>query len=218
MNNYRLIDESEWKRREHCAVFRNYTEPAFCVTFEADVTRFLQYVRQNRFSFTLSLIYISAKCANEIEEFRYRFLDGQVVLFDQIDTAFTWLDGQTELFKVVRVPFLASLREYVAAAGEAAEKQREYFTGPLYFSFLPCRGSATRIFRTPFRANATPPRPCSIGANTANAAEKFYCPIRCRFTTPSPTVCTSQNLHRNSKPPSILPEIEPKALRRSFRR
>lgn len=140
MNNYRIIDESAWKRREHCAVFRNYTEPAFCVTFETDITRFLRYVRQNQYSFTLSLIYISAKCANEIEEFRYRFLDGQIVLFDQIDTAFTWLDGQTELFKVVRVPFLPSLREYVAAAGETAEKQREYFTGPLgndVFQFSP---------------------------------------------------------------------------------
>ena len=44
------------------------------------------------------------------------------------------------MFKVVRVPFLASLREYVAAAGEAAEKQREYFTGPLgndVFQFSP---------------------------------------------------------------------------------
>ena len=140
MNNYRIIDESVWKRREHCAVFRNYTEPAFCVTFETDITRFLRYVRQNQYSFTLSLIYISAKCANEIEEFRYRFLDGNIVLFDIIDTAFTWLDRQTELFKVVRVPFLTSLREYVAAARETAEKQREYFTGPLgndVFQFSP---------------------------------------------------------------------------------
>ena len=114
--------------------------PAFCVTFEADITRFLRYVRQNRFSFTLSLVHASAKCANEIEEFRYRFSDGNIVLFDQIDTAFTWLDRQTELFKVVRVPFLTSLREYVAIAKETAEKQREYFTGPLgndVFQFSP---------------------------------------------------------------------------------
>ncbi len=163
MNNYRIIDESAWKRREHCAVFRNYTEPAFCVTFETDITRFLRYVRQNQYSFTLSLIYISAKCANEIEEFRYRFSDGNIVLFDQIDTAFTWLDRQTELFKVVRVPFLPSLREYVAAAGEAAEKQREYFTGPLgndVFQFSPLPWlSYTHISHTVSgkRDAATPP-------------------------------------------------------------
>lgn len=40
MNNYRIIAESAWKRRVHCSVFRNYIEPAFCVTFEADITRF----------------------------------------------------------------------------------------------------------------------------------------------------------------------------------
>lgn len=140
MNNYRIIDESAWKRRVHCSVFRNYIEPAFCVTFEADITRFLQYVRQKQYSLTLSLVHTAAKCANEIEEFRYRFLDGNIVLFDKIDTAFTWLDKQTELFKVVRVPFLSSLGKYVTEAKETAEKQRAYFTGPLendVFQFSP---------------------------------------------------------------------------------
>ena len=79
----------------------------------------------------------------------------------------------------------------------------------IFFSSPPCRGSPTRIFRIRTPATATTQLPCSIGENTANAAEKFYCLIRCRCTTPSPTACTSQNLHRNSKPPSILPKIEP---------
>ena len=67
-------------------------------------------------------------------------MDGNIVLFDKIDTAFTWLDKQTELFKVVRVPFLSSLGEYIAIAKETAEKQRAYFTGPLendVFQFSP---------------------------------------------------------------------------------
>ena len=77
MNNYRIIDESVWKRREHCAVFRNYTEPAFCVTFETDITRFLRYVRQNQYSFTLSLIYISAKCATKSRNSATAFWTGK---------------------------------------------------------------------------------------------------------------------------------------------
>ena len=67
-------------------------------------------------------------------------MDGNIVLFDKIDTAFTWIDTQTELSKVVRVPFLSSLGEYVAETKETAEKQRIYFTGPLendVFQFLP---------------------------------------------------------------------------------
>lgn len=42
---------------------------------------------------------VVCKCANKIEAFRYRFVDGQVVLYDRIDTAFTYLNKETNLFK-----------------------------------------------------------------------------------------------------------------------
>ncbi len=137
---YIEIDESSWKRAMHCAIFRNSVEPAFCVTFELDITSFLQRVRELGYSFTFSLIFAVSKCANEIEEFRYRFLDGKVVLFDRINTAFTYLNKDTELFKVVNVDMKDTMSEYVAAARHAAETQEEYFTGPLgtdVFQFSP---------------------------------------------------------------------------------
>ena len=40
MNPYTIVDLAHWKRREHCMVFRNHIEPAFCVTWELDITRF----------------------------------------------------------------------------------------------------------------------------------------------------------------------------------
>ena len=113
MNPYTIVDLAHWKRREHCMVFRNHIEPAFCVTWELDITRFLQQVRKQHLSFTLAMVYAVSACANQIEEFRYRFIEGDVVLFDKIDTAFTYLDRETELFKVVHVPLQGSLPEYV---------------------------------------------------------------------------------------------------------
>ena len=140
MNEYKIIVQSTWKRAAHCAVFRNCVEPAFCVTFELDITEFYRKIKQEKLPFTFAMIYAVAKCANRIEEFRYRFLEGQVVLFDKIDTAFTYLDKQTELFKVVNVPFAGNMGEYCKTAKQAAEEQREYFTGPLgndVFQFSP---------------------------------------------------------------------------------
>ena len=140
MNEYKIIDQSTWKRAAHCTVFRNCVEPAFCVTFELDITEFYRKIKQEKLPFTFAMIYAVAKCANRIEEFRYRFLEGQVVLFDKIDTAFTYLDKQTELFKVVNVPFAGNMSEYCKTAKQAAEEQREYFTGPLgndVFQFSP---------------------------------------------------------------------------------
>lgn len=139
-NHYRIIDEKNWKRAMHCMVFRNSIEPAFCVTFELDITNFLHRVKEKKYSFTMAMIYAVSKCANNIEEFRYRFVDGNVVLYDRIDTAFTYLDRETELFKVVNVPMLDSMEDYVAEASRAACEQKEYFTGPLgndVFQFSP---------------------------------------------------------------------------------
>ncbi|MBS6763667.1 MAG: chloramphenicol acetyltransferase [Clostridium sp.] len=138
MNHYQVIDEKSWERAMHCMVFRNSVEPAFCVTFEADVTNFLNKVKQHKYSFTLAMVYAVCKCANEIEAFRYRFLDGQVVLFDKIDTAFTYLNRESELFKVVNVPMQENMQDYVELAAKTAREQREYFTGPLGNDVFQC--------------------------------------------------------------------------------
>ena len=130
-NQFVRIDEKNWKRAMHCQVFRNSVEPAFCVTFELDITNFLNKIREKKYSFTFALVYSVSVCANQIEEFRYRFLDGDVVLYDRIDTAFTYLNQDTELFKVVNVPLTESLEEYIVLATKTAEEQQAYFTGPL---------------------------------------------------------------------------------------
>ena len=140
MNAFSIIDEKTWKRSTHCAVFRNCIEPSFCVTFDLDVTKFYREIKKKGLSFTFALIYIVTECANQIEEFRYRFLDGKIVMFDKIDTAFTYLDKETELFKVVNVPFKGSMQEYCKTAKHKAQTQKEYFTGPLgndVFQFSP---------------------------------------------------------------------------------
>jgi chloramphenicol O-acetyltransferase type A len=139
-NHFHVVDEKNWKRTVHCQVFRNSIEPAFCITFELDVSHFLKRVREQQYSFTMAMIFAVSKCANQIEEFRYRFVDGKVVLFDRIDTAFTYLNEESGLFKVVTVPMQDSMAEYVATATKAAAEQKEYFTGPLgndVFQFSP---------------------------------------------------------------------------------
>lgn len=138
-NQYKVIDEKTWNRAMHCMVFRNSVEPAFCVTFEADITNFKRMVKeQEGLSFTLAMVYAVCKCANEIEAFRYRFLDGQVILFEKIDTAFTYLDKDTKLFKVVNVPMIDDLKEYCELAMKTVNEQKEYFTGPLVNDVFQC--------------------------------------------------------------------------------
>ena len=137
-NQYKVIVEKTWDRAMHCMVFRNSIEPASCVTFEADITNFRHVIKEQELSFTMAMVYAVCRCANEIEAFRYRFADGQIVLFDRIDTAFTYLNKGTELFKVVNVPFIDDLKEYCELALKTANEQKEYLTGPLENDVFQC--------------------------------------------------------------------------------
>lgn len=138
MNAYTVIDEQNWTRAMHCAIFRSYAEPAFCVTFEVDVTDFHRTIQEQGLSFTAAMVYAVCICANRIEAFRYRFLDGKIVLFDKIDASFTWLNKETHLFKVVSVPLEGDIAEFCVHAVHTAESQTAYFTGPLGIDVFQC--------------------------------------------------------------------------------
>ena len=137
----------------HCMVFRNSIEPAFCVTFEADITNYQRKVKEQGLSFTLAMVHAVCKCANKIEAFRYRFLDGQVVLFDKIDTAFIYLNKDTGLFKVVNVPMINDLKEF--------------------FNVLLCHGLPIRIYHIQIPERRIMQHRFLIGENTMRKMEKF---------------------------------------------
>ncbi|WP_292372421.1 CatA-like O-acetyltransferase [Methanosarcina sp. UBA411] len=141
-NRYQIIDLETWKRKDYCQIYRNAVQPQYCVSFELDVTKFKKHVKENNWSFTMAFIFAVTKCANEIEEFRYRFLDGEVVLYESIDTSFTYLDKETELFKVVNVPMQDTIEKFIQLATVTTENQKEHFTEPVendvyQFSALP---------------------------------------------------------------------------------
>lgn len=127
----KYIDVSTWKRVMHCEVFRNSVQPQYCVTFNIDITNFLSQVKKRRFSFTFSFVYAVTKCANEIEEFCCRFVDGKPAIFETINTSFTYLNETTELFKVVNVPMQETIEDYVVLAKKTEENQTDYFVAPM---------------------------------------------------------------------------------------
>lgn len=73
------------------------------------------------------------------------------MIFDKIHTAFTYLNKDSELFKVVNVEMTDTLEEYVTLASETEQAQKDYFTAPLgndVFQFSAFHGSHIPIFPT----------------------------------------------------------------------
>ncbi len=125
------IDLATWNRAMHCQIFRNSVQPQYGVTFELDITNFLRRIRERGYSFTFSFVFAVTKCANEIKEFRCRFWEGKPVIYDKINTSFTYLDNDSELFKVVNVEMQDTIEEYVLLAADTVREQKEYFTAPM---------------------------------------------------------------------------------------
>ncbi|MCL2199935.1 MAG: CatA-like O-acetyltransferase [Defluviitaleaceae bacterium] len=130
-NEYQVIDTANWKRAIHYNVFRNFMIPHISISTELDITNFYRKTKENNLSFSFAFMYAVTKCANEIEEFRYRFYEGDVVLYNKISSTFTYMNKEAELFKVVTVPIKDDIEDYIKTAIETAKSQKEYFTGPL---------------------------------------------------------------------------------------
>lgn len=79
-----LINIENWIRKEHYLFFSGFAEPFTGVTVNIDCTKAYQQAKQKGNSFFLHYLYRALKAANEIENFRYRIIDKQVYLFDQV--------------------------------------------------------------------------------------------------------------------------------------
>jgi chloramphenicol O-acetyltransferase type A len=86
---YKPIDFENWNRREHFEFFSGFDEPFFGINCEVDCTLAYRSAREAGVSFFLWYLYQSLRAANEIEQFRYRIMDDQVVCYDRINASAT---------------------------------------------------------------------------------------------------------------------------------
>lgn len=85
MNKYRLIDKSNWNRKNTFEFFNSYEDPFFSITAKLEVDNLLRYCKENKESFFLHSLYIGARAANEIEEFRMRIQGNDVVAYEKVN-------------------------------------------------------------------------------------------------------------------------------------
>ena len=125
-NKYHPIDINNWDRRDLYDYFSRLKLPHFAVAAYIDVTRLLEYKRHEGLSFYLSLIYLTTKVLNGIDNFRLRIIDGQVVSFDTIHTNFTHKCPEEEVFRFHTAPFEGTLRQYVETTSKAKSWQGKH--------------------------------------------------------------------------------------------
>ena len=101
----RHIDLETWPRRELFRVFSAWDYPHFSLCANVDVTAFYPVVKQRGISFTVATVYVLARAANVVPEFRYRIRAGEVVEHEVVHPAITILTGE-DLFSFCELNYV----------------------------------------------------------------------------------------------------------------
>ena len=138
------INFNNWKRKNHYSFFERVDNPQFNICCNIDVTNLKKFVKENKISFYYSMIYVSTHVMNEIEDFRYKIRDGQIILHDKLQPSFTDMSPGEDLFKIITLDLGSSIIEFSNNSKKRLINQTEYFPETnvnqdelIYFSCIP---------------------------------------------------------------------------------
>jgi chloramphenicol O-acetyltransferase type A len=85
------LDIETWNRKEHFNFFKQFDEPYYGVTVNLDCTRAYLRSKELGVSFYNYYFHKTLTAINQLENFRYRIENNQVVVYDQINASATIL-------------------------------------------------------------------------------------------------------------------------------
>ena len=123
----RHINLETWPRREHFRLFSALGYPHFSLCANVDLTAFYPLVKQRGISFTVATVYVLARAANEVPEFRYRIRAGEVVEHEIVHPSTTILTGE-DVFSFCTFDYTEDFSLFAARAAEQIAYVKEHLT------------------------------------------------------------------------------------------
>ena len=121
----REIDMQIWARREHFKTFSGFDQPHFAMCANVDITSFNPFVKQRGYSFTVAIVYVLARAANAIPEFRHRIREGRVVEHEVVNPSTTIL-VEGDLFSFCTIGYVETFSGFVVQAAERIAYVKEH--------------------------------------------------------------------------------------------
>lgn len=107
-----ILNRNTWNRKEHFDFFNSFEEPYFGLTFDVDVTTARRFCKENSLSFFLYYHFLATQVVNNIEAFRMRIEEEEVVVYDVIH-ATTTIMREDKTFSFSFIPFKEKLSEFI---------------------------------------------------------------------------------------------------------
>ena len=106
-----LLDLENWNRKEHFLFFKQMEEPFFGVTTKVDCTKAYANAKKLGVSFFTYYLHKTLTAVNQCEPFRYRIIDNEIYIFDQIDVSSTIL-REDKTFGFSQIEYSKDLNQF----------------------------------------------------------------------------------------------------------
>jgi len=111
----KTIPLDEWPRKEHYQFFRDFDYPYFSLCADVDISAFQPVIKERRISFTAAVMYLIARAANGIPEFRRRIRDEGPIEHTVVHPSATILT-RDDLFTFCTVRYTQGFTDFIHRA------------------------------------------------------------------------------------------------------
>jgi chloramphenicol O-acetyltransferase type A len=138
------INISTWYRKEHFDFYRTFEQPFFNVCATVDVSKTLNYCKENKLSFFICSLFLLGYTANQIEPFRFRINKNEIDVHDESEISCTVLNtddsfsfcefggcSQFDLFYQQAEQQLAKIKKGYKSLGSSNTKHNKIFCSVL---------------------------------------------------------------------------------------
>ena len=123
----RHINLESWPRREHFMLLNTWDYPHFNMCADVDLTAFYSFVKQHGISINVAIVYLIARTANVITEFRYRIRGEEVVEHEIVHPSTTILT-KGDIFSFCTLEYVEEFSSFAARAMERIAYLKEHPT------------------------------------------------------------------------------------------
>ena len=118
------FDIEDWNRNAQYQFFKTYEDPFFNITANLEISNLHKYCKQHQLSFSLACMYVALKCANEITEFKLRFKNDKVYIFESVNIGSTVLNDDLT-FSFCDFKFHKAMQEFDAKGKKVLENHKK---------------------------------------------------------------------------------------------
>ena len=109
---YKTIDLETWNRAHLFESYKGTDFPYINIGCNLDITELYKYVKHEKISLYFSMIYLATKAADDIQNFKYRFVGNHIFEIDR-NTAFaTHMNPGDEVFTMVECDHYEDMKTF----------------------------------------------------------------------------------------------------------